>query len=192
MSTIPSDSPRRLLLRVTVKLMALFAGLAVAAVLFSPLLDDPAQQSDSPTPLRIPLSPVDSPSLSRHPWAGGNLILLQVPATSPLNYPAATQLQNPEPSQPQRTRRTGLFLAYDRGTDMGCPMQWVAPGSAGTPLQPWPGGFRDTCRGSWYDAAGRVLRGQEAKRNLAIPPYRLIEPDLLEVGVNGDNSAPAK
>ncbi|MCW8829172.1 MAG: ubiquinol-cytochrome C reductase, iron-sulfur subunit [Gammaproteobacteria bacterium] len=195
-----NDTPRRLLLRVVAKLMLLVGAAAVGYILFASL-EEEQQQAHTPAPIQLPLTPVRHPTVTRHPWPGGNLLLLQYPADTPVAYPPETRLLDPNSAharqpgglaQPQRSLQTGVFLAYDRGTDMGCPLEWVGAGTRQGPFQPWPGGFRDACRGSWYDAAGRVLRGQEARRNLDIPPYRLPAPDLLEVGVNGDNPAPAE
>lgn len=195
-----NDTPRRLLLRVAAKLMLLVGAAAVGYVFFASLKEG-QQQAHTPAPIQLRLTPVRHPTVTRHPWAGGNLLLLQYPADTPVAYPPETRLLDPKSAQsrqpagltqPRRSLQAGVFLAYDRGTDMGCPLEWVAADTRQAPFQPWPGGFRDACRGSWYDAAGRVLRGQEAGRNLGIPPYRIIGPDLLEVGVNGDNPAPAK
>ncbi|HEY9148707.1 MAG TPA: ubiquinol-cytochrome C reductase, iron-sulfur subunit [Gammaproteobacteria bacterium] len=195
-----NDTTRRLLLRVVVKLM-LLAGIAATGYILFASLDEEPQQAHTPAPLQLPLPPVQHPTVTRHPWAGGNLLLLQYPADAPVAYPPEARLFDPGSTQarqpaalalPQRSLQRGVFLAYDRGTDMGCPLEWVAAGTRQGPIQPWPGGFRDTCRGSWYDAAGRVLRGQEAGRNLDIPPYRMLAPDLLEVGINGDNPASVK
>ena len=151
-----NDTPRRLLLRVVVKLM-LLAGIAATGYVLFASLDEEPQQAHTPAPLQLPLPPVQHPTVTRHPWAGGNLLLLQYPADAPVAYPPEAQLFDPESTQARQ------------------------PAALALPQ-----------RGSWYDAAGRVLRGQEAGRNLDIPPYRLLTPDLLEVGVNGDNPASVK
>jgi ubiquinol-cytochrome c reductase iron-sulfur subunit len=73
------------------------------------------------------------------------------------------------------------FVASDYGTDLNCPLKFdgLLPTADD---QGWRGGFRDTCRGSKYDLAGRVLKGQQAQRNLEIPDYR-IEGDTLYIRV---------
>lgn len=195
-----TDTPKRLLLRLGLKLMTLCSAVAVGYVLFASIGDD--DEPAPPAPLRLQLDLADATPLRRIPWSGGNLILLQrseailagLAAVEPhLLDPHSRHAREPAglPS-PTRSFHPSLFVAYDRSTDLACPLQWVAPGDASAPLQPWPGGLRDSCGGSWYDASGRVLRGQSAKRNLDIPPYTFSEPDLLRIGISGDNSAPEK
>jgi ubiquinol-cytochrome c reductase iron-sulfur subunit len=196
------DSLRRLQLRVAVKLMLL---VTVATVLYILLAstDKPEESPEGIAPLQIALDrEAMAGTLQRIRWGGGNLLLIR--RNSPLLASLAAneaELLDPHSgsarqpaglSNPGRARHPEWFLAFDRGSDMGCPLRWVAAGAADAPLQPWPGGLRDNCRGSWYDAAGRVFRNQEAKRNLDIPPYRLLRENLLEVGINGDNPASVK
>lgn len=195
------DNPRRLLLRLSVKFLFLAAAILSGYVLFSST-EKPQKHAEPVNLLQVELAPVERTTVTRRQWAGGNLILLQRPHPTPavkealeakLLDPLSQSARQPTGlSKRGRSRQSGLFLAYDRGTDMGCPLEWVPGGNRQAPHQPWPGGFRDSCRGSWYDAAGRVFKGQEAQRNLDIPPYRLVKPDLLEVGINGDNPASVK
>jgi len=197
-----ADTSRRLLLRVLVKLMLLCAAAIAIYVLLSSI--DSADEDKPSQPiatLRVPLPTAATANPQRLVWAGGNLILLhRGPALldalprhdGRLFDPGSLSAKQPAAmTGPGRSLRPDLFLAYDRGTDMGCPLNWIPAGDTTAPLQPWPGGLRDNCRGSWYDAAGRVFKGQEAQRNLDIPPYRLLEGGLLEIGVSGDNAAPA-
>lgn len=196
------DSSRRLILRVSVKLMLLFMAITMLFVLLSSIeRDDSENVGVSIPPLRLQLPDKPETNPRRIPWAGGNLIMIWRDATllnsltqhdsellEPLFQPAH---QSTERSHPGHATHPEIFIAFDRGTDMGCPLNWIPAGNHDAPLQPWPGGFRDNCRGSWYDAAGRVFKGQEAQRNLDIPPYRLLEGGLLEIGVSRDNAAPA-
>jgi ubiquinol-cytochrome c reductase iron-sulfur subunit len=195
------DSPRRLLLRVAVKLLFLI-GIGISIyILFASTGEQSPIKPTLPAPLRIPLAQMNGNTFQRLPWQGGNLLLLRrTPGELAQLGSHDEQLLNPDsvhahqppalPS-PARSLYPELFIAFDRGTDLGCPLQWIAAGAAdGAPIQPWPGGFRDSCAGSWYDAAGRVFKGQAAKRNLEIPAYR-IDGELLEIGTRGDNPAPA-
>lgn len=197
-----NEPSKRLFLRVSVKLM-LLVGIGITAyALLSSVAQQPDAPDDAPQPLRIPLNAESSTVMNRIAWEGGNLVMVR---RSPAQLSALSQHQSAlldpdsrDARQPEglpassRSFAPSVFIAYDRGTDMGCPLNWVGPGDHSAPHQPWPGGFRDTCRGSWYDAAGRVFRGQQASRNLDIPPYRVIGPDLLEIGGNGDNPASTK
>ena len=196
-----ADTQARLLLRVSVKLLSLFGlGFAAYALLTSiPFGSDVPRASQT---LSYRLNGLAENETQRIPWSGGNLILVRRSAATlaalqenpgALLDPASSNAHQPEGlSGPVRSHRPELFLAFDRGTDLGCPLGWIPPGNRDAPQQPWHGGFRDTCAGSWYDAAGRVFRNQQAERNLDIPPYRFGGGDLLEIGLNGDNAAPAK
>jgi ubiquinol-cytochrome c reductase iron-sulfur subunit len=182
--------------------MLFFAFITTLYVLISGIGNHSEQtQHIQHPPVRISLSQVSESTPQRVVWAGGNLILIRRNEALLNRLPHHNeQLLDPQslsadqpttlPS-PERSLRPDIFLAFDRGTDMGCPLNWVPAGHRKAPLQPWPGGFRDNCRGSWYDAAGRVFREQEAQRNLSIPQYRIVGEDLLEVGGSGDNAAPA-
>jgi len=63
------------------------------------------------------------------------------------------------------------------GTSIGCPVHPVYENERVT-------GFIDRCRGWRYDAAGRVYQGQEALRNLTVPPYWIDGDGLILIGVN--------
>lgn len=195
-----TELPTRLLLRVSVKLLFLFSLGIVAYTLLSSLITERGEPLAAP-PLLFQVEALSDNQALRIAWAGGNLILVKrSEATLAALQSATDKLQDPlsyQASQPEglpahtRSLQPALFLAFDRGTDMGCPITWVAAGNREAPQQPWPGGFRDQCRGSWYDAAGRVFKAQQAGRNLDIPPYRYRGKDLLEIGLSGDNAAPA-
>lgn len=195
------DTPRRLLLRLGVKLMGLSALLLSVYILIASVSDNVGTPEPETAPLQIDLAALNGATFSRIPWSGGNLLLLRRNTAQLESLPGLkTQLLDPQSRHaeqppglpaPQRSHLPDYFLAYDKGGDMGCPLNWIPAGDRTAPQQPWPGGFRDSCQGAWYDAAGRVFRNQQASRNLTVPPHRLIGPDLLEVGVNGDNPASA-
>ncbi len=195
-----TDTPVRLLLRVSIKLLSLFGLGAVFYTLLSSLGHDNAEQPVAAPPLLHSLEGFAEGQSYRLAWGMGNLILVRRNEetlaslqrdTERLRDPLSQQARQPGHLSPQtRSVRPDLFVAFDRGTDLGCPLKWIPPGSHEAPQQPWPGGFRDSCRGSWYDAAGRVFKGQQAGRNLDIPPYRFLNEDLLEIGSYGDNPPP--
>ncbi len=198
-----AESAIRLLLRISVKLFSLFALGFVLYGLFSSLDDhSPAHPASAPPPLRHSLESVAEDQSYRIPWGMGNLILVQRSTTTLASLqqeperlldPLSRHTNQPINMSPEtRSVRPELFIAFDRGTYLGCPLEWIPPGKRQAWLQPWPGGFRDSCSGSWYDAAGRVFKGQQAGRNLDIPSYRFLSKDLLEIGPSGDNPTPAK
>lgn len=161
-----SEPSRRLILRVTLKLFGLTALLFIVYILFSGD-DEQATPATTLTPLRVELNTLHPAQAQRHEWAGGPLQLLRMSDNSPPH------------------------IFYDRGGKLGCPLRWQPPGTPQAPQQPWPGGFRDQCNSVWYHYDGKVLPQQASEQDLKSPPYRIIEGHLLEIGVNGDNAAPA-
>ncbi len=184
------DTSRRLLLRLGVKLMFLIAIVFSIYVLVAPLADQYQPQDEQPPLLRIRITDLETGNIRRIPWQGGNLILLRYSeAVSNQLNGHNKQLHKPHPvPDPQE-----IYVAFDRGTGMGCPLQWLPPATLvdNAPLRPWPGGFRDTCDHFWYDAAGRIFAGQAVGRNLESPTYRLTG-ELLEIGRNSDNPPPVE
>ena len=160
------EPSRRLVLRVILKLFGLTALLFIIYVLFS-ADDEQATPAATLPRLQIKLTTLQPTQPQRLEWAGGPLQLLRMADNTP------------------------PYLFYDRGGNLGCPLSWQSPGTAQAPQQPWPGGFRDQCNSVWYLYNGKVLPQQANEQNLQSPPYRIIEGDLLEIGVNGDNGVPA-
>jgi len=46
----------------------------------------------------------------------------------------------------------------------------------------WMGGFFCPCHKSKFDLAGRVYKAVPAPTNLAVPPHRYLDPDVVEIG----------
>lgn len=162
------ESPRRLLLRLGVKLLAIIS-LLIPAYLLLNGSDSSYENSEKepalPTLLKIP--PLLAATPQRLHWAGGTLQLLRMKHdASPL-------------------------LFFDRGGKLGCPLVWQPAGKKSAPEQPWPGGFHDQCETTWYRYDGSVLPGQTVSRDLRGPPFRLLSENLLQIGTSGDNAAPA-
>jgi ubiquinol-cytochrome c reductase iron-sulfur subunit len=53
----------------------------------------------------------------------------------------------------------------------------------------WKGGFYCPCHNSRFDLAGRVFQGVPAPTNLKVPPYRFIDENRIEIGVNPEGAA---
>ena len=53
----------------------------------------------------------------------------------------------------------------------------------------WKGGFYCPCHNSRFDLAGRVYEGVPAPTNLKVPPYRFIDDNRIEIGVNPEGAA---
>ncbi len=53
----------------------------------------------------------------------------------------------------------------------------------------WQGGFFCPCHNSQFDLAGRVINGSPAPDNLIVPPYRYIDDNRIEIGVDPQKGA---
>ena len=170
---------RRLRLRVTVKLMflVLFIGLAYT---FLRTLPSSPEVGDT---LRYDLSGLEPGVATRLVWDNKRVILYRRNVAAMDNRERLAEFlldpqsrhssQPPFAENPYRSLQAQYFVALDYGTDLNCQLDYVNGAQAGPKGVLWLGGLRDRCRGSWYDDAGRVYKGQQALRNLTIPAYRI-------------------
>ena len=173
------SNPRRLYLRVTLKLMGAGLLLLVMYAMASGFFGNPG--SDSASSMHIDLAELPPGGLHRVEWRGRELMVLRRSpamdaadaAHEPRLYDPASRwsVQPRDARNPGRTLVPGYFIAYAQGTDLSCPLDLVPPDEAAP--EGWGGGFVDRCRGSRYDFAGRVHDGQPARRNLKVPVYRV-------------------
>ncbi|MFU8837481.1 MAG: hypothetical protein ACNA75_04190 [Thiohalomonadaceae bacterium] len=191
-----TEHPRRLLLRVATKLMAMTALLFFASILLLNL----RCSGDPERPLSTQTEQIQANShqaLQRISWSEGNVLVLyrdndllaQLEATNPrLSDPDSQRVQQPADLPIHRARLASHLVLFDRGGEMACPLEWLPPGHRLPPHQPWPGGFREICQNTWYDAAGRAYGS--SSRNIPIPAHHWQGQDLLILGRDGDNRAP--
>ena len=52
----------------------------------------------------------------------------------------------------------------------------------------WIGGFFCPCHGSRFDLSGRVYKGVPASANLVVPPYKYINDNVIEIGVDQETA----
>jgi Rieske Fe-S protein len=192
------DNPRRLLLRVATKLMAMAALLFFASILLLNLrCSGDLERPVSTQTERVQVS--SSQALQRIPWSGGNVLVLyrdaeqlaQLELANPqLRDPDSQSAQQPPGLAVHRAKRASHLVLFDRGGEMACPLEWLPPDHRLPPHQPWPGGFREICQNTWYDAAGRAYGSGRSARNIPIPAHHWQGQDLLILGHDGDNRAP--
>ncbi len=106
---------------------------------------------------------------------------LQADDTRLLDFDSTESRQPSWAQNPYRSREPEWFVSIGVGTDFSCPVRHLAAASEPFLEQPWQGGFIDDCRGSRYDSAGRVYRGQYADENLIVPEY-IRKDDVLILG----------
>lgn len=184
----PSDASRRLVLRVATKALGALALLATAYVLFSSALDrDGRPETERFT---VDLAALAPGKVLQVDWNGRSVLVLRrtgamiealkAPASG-LADPNSSESRQPAETQNRfRSLRPEYLVILGHGTDLGCPVEWAGPETAEAP-KPWHGGFRDRCRGSWYDLAGRVYADQPATRNLPVPEHHFSGATVLHL-----------
>lgn len=175
------DSPRRLVLRVTAKLMGLVGLLALAYVLFAALTGEGGRRPAHGQ--LFELADLAPGTARRLEWEGRRIWVLHRSARmlAQVERPAVALKHErdgwgrlPAGINPRyRSADPRYLVVLDYGTELGCPLEfvpWREEAADG-----WRGGFQDRCRGSRYDFAGRVLSSSSAPRNLEVPAHA-IEP----------------
>ena len=185
MDSAAGDNPRRRLLRVLAKLGLLLLLGGFLAILL-PGLYGPAPSAPDGEVLRLRLADIGPGQARQLEWRSRPLwVLHRSPAQQAALRGAGDRLLDPDSRGsiqpdwargPWRSRDPAWLVVVGLGTDLGCTLDYLPPGEADA-----AGGFRDTCRGSRYDASGRVLKGQHARSNLRVPRHR-IEAGWLLVG----------
>lgn len=179
----------RLILRLAAKVLGSIALLAWAYVLVSSAFDAGGNKTGTEQ-LTIDLSKLPPGEVQQVKWSGRLVLVLHrsgamIDALEQSN-PALLDPNSSGSHQPKsanirfRSLSPEYLVVLGHGTDLGCPVEWADAGARGAP-QPWHGGFRDRCGGSWYDLAGRVYNGQAANRNLTVPPHHFSGETLLHL-----------
>lgn len=182
---------RRLRLRVLAKLMLATAFLAVVFVFLSAFLS--GDKPGDPVPgLQVDIGDMAAGEMRTVIWEGRPIIvhrrdaaqrdaLLRADAErdAGLRDPSSKRSEQPAGADPAlRSMAPDWFVAIALGTDYGCPVKPVAEPTRENGIDV---AFVDDCRGSRYDAAGRVLAGDYADRNLVVPAHT-IDGDTLILG----------
>ena len=181
----------RLILRVTQKLMLLAALLFVMYVFVASLSTNEGE--DGQTAVTLDLADIPPGDVHVAEWKGRKVLVLhRTPAMLVEIQALERELMNPRSRfshQPaaadtiHRALRTEYFVALAYGTDIDCEVEFV-PYRA-QPTEGWRGGFKDRCRGSRYDFAGRAFKNQPAQRNLVVPEHYYPSATELVIGVSG-------
>lgn len=192
--TSRADEAHRLRLRVIAKAMLGVAFLSVLFVFLSAFLSGDREAETTPA-LRVNVADVRVGETIVEMWEGRPvLVQRRTPETiralreGPSATPALRDPESERSEQPDsvdaalRSNEPEWFVALGLGTDQGCPVRALpADPDEDFAGAPWAGGFADECRGSRYDAAGRVFAGQYADRNLIVPTHSL-RGDTLVIG----------
>ena len=98
--------------------------------------------------------------------------------------------QQPKYAQnPTRSIKPEISVLVGVCTHLGCAPEFL-PEVKPEPFDPnWKGGYFCPCHKSRYDLAGRVFKSQPAPANLPVPPYRFVDDNTLEIGVDQKGAA---
>lgn len=156
--------PHRLRLRVAVKAMTALLIATVAYLLLSYASSSPPLPRHSAL-REVALDGIAPGQLEVVEWSGRQVVVLH-------RGGSLAEEGGPE----------GRFLVVvGHAVASGCPVIYQPPAShLGAPVEPWPGGFRDPCSGSWYDSAGHSLDSSGA--DLRVPPHHFPSTHTLIIG----------
>jgi ubiquinol-cytochrome c reductase iron-sulfur subunit len=98
--------------------------------------------------------------------------------------------QQPEYAKnPTRSIKPEIAVIVGTCTHLGCSPTFK-PELEPQPFDAdWKGGFYCPCHNSRFDLAGRVYDGVPAPTNLKVPPYRFIDDNRIEIGVDPEGAA---
>ncbi|NNF95533.1 MAG: hypothetical protein HKM94_01240 [Halobacteria archaeon] len=183
------SNPRRLYLRVTLKLLLLM-GLGLAAIPFIASLrqvgSDPGD-TNNPWIVEVDLRGHEAGQIHAVPWPGGEVWIhyrtqqdirhLQTAAMDTLRDPASQQSDQPAAViTGYRSLKPEYFVFLPRETRRGCQVQQIE-------LQVGITGYSEACYGARFDNAGRIFKhsGQPDQHNLTIPPHEFSGPTTLRL-----------
>ena len=183
------SNPRRLYLKVTLKLLLLL-GLGLAAIPFITSLhhsDNDGQSAANPWYVEVDVSRLVPGQWQSVPWPGGEVWIyartqreiqaLQTADTDRLRDPDSRHSQQPvAASNAYRSLQPDYFVFLPRETLRGCQIQQIE-------LQMGINGYSEACYGARFDNAGRIFKdsGQPEQHNLTVPPHEFIGVDRLRL-----------
>ena len=183
------SNPRRLYLKVTLKLLLLL-GLGLAAIPFITSLhhsDNDGQSAANPWYVEVDVSRLVPGQWQSVPWPGGEVWIyartqreiqaLQTADTDRLRDPDSRHSQQPAAaSNASRSLQPDYFVFLPRETRRGCQIRQIE-------LQAGINGYTEACYGARFDNAGRIFEdsGQPDQHNLTVPPHEFIGVDRLRL-----------
>lgn len=191
------DGGRRHFLLVATTVTGL-AGAGLAAVPFLASWRPSARARALGAPVEQDISKLEPGALMKVNWRGQAIYIVrrtrEMLATleSPelaarLRDPKSEQSEQPKYAQNEsRALKPEVLILVGVCTHLGC-----APMNRFQPQDPelgadWPGGFYCPCHGSRFDLAGRVFKDVPAPLNLKVPPYRFVNENVVQIGVDAE------
>jgi len=150
-------------------------------------------------PVDVDISKLEEGALMKIVWRGKPVsVLRRSPVMLERLEGETVELRDPDSEEDQqpaycknefRSIKPDVLVVVSNCTHLGCvPTSRfeVAPADLGPD---WVGGFFCPCHGSKFDLAGRVFAGVPAPLNLAVPPYRYIDDNILRIGEDAEAAA---
>lgn len=167
--------------------LASLGGAAVAAagavVPFAASFAPSRKTKGEGAPVTVDISGMERGKLNIVPWRRKPVwVLLRTPEQLSTLEGIDEELSDPGSDasiQPEycknatRSIKPEVFIAVGICTHLGC-----------SPATNFPSGFLCACHGSYFDVAGRVLKGSPAPTNLTIPDHHYVDDGTVVVGVS--------
>ncbi|HEX7117063.1 MAG TPA: ubiquinol-cytochrome c reductase iron-sulfur subunit [Steroidobacter sp.] len=174
------------------------AGAALTAVPFLASWKPSARAQALGAPVEQDISKLEPGAMIKVNWRGQAIFIVRrtPEMVSSLDNPELhARLRDPKSEESQqpdyakneaRSLKPEILVLIGVCTHLGCaPLSRFQPGDAELGAD-WPGGFYCPCHGSKFDLAGRVFKDVPAPLNLAVPPYRFINENVVQIGVDAE------
>lgn len=174
------------------------AGAAMTAVPFLASWQPSARAKALGAPVEQDISRLEPGAIVKVNWRGQAIFIVRrtPQMMETLSNPAlVAQLRDPNSEvseQPEYAKNEARALNPDVlvmvgvCTHLGCaPLGRFDPNDAELGAD-WPGGFYCPCHGSKFDLSGRVFKDVPAPTNLKIPPYRFVNENVVQIGVDAE------
>lgn len=192
------NSSRRLFLTATTAVVG-GAGAAMAAIPFLKTLKPSARAEVAGAPVTEDISKLGPGQLVLLQWRGQPIwVIRRTPEMLEALPSQDSRLRDPKSENPEqqpeyarnafRSIKPEYLVLVGTCTHLGCsPM--FRPEMQPQPFDSdWKGGFYCPCHNSRFDLAGRVYEGVPAPTNLVVPPYRFLDDNRIQIGVNPEGA----
>ena len=176
------------------------AGAAMAAIPFLKTLRPSARAEVAGAPVTADVSKIEPGQRLMVQWRGQPVwIIRRTPEMLAALASQDGRLRDPKSDNPDqqpeyarneyRSVKPELLVLVGTCTHLGCSPTF-RPEMIPEPFDSeWKGGFYCPCHNSRFDLAGRVYEGVPAPTNLAVPPYRFLDDNRVQIGVNPEQGA---
>ncbi|MEZ5544752.1 MAG: ubiquinol-cytochrome c reductase iron-sulfur subunit [Lysobacteraceae bacterium] len=188
------DTGRRRFLTATTAVVG-GAGAAMAAIPFLKTLQPSARAKVAGAPVTEDISKLEVGQRLLSQWRGQPIWIIR---RTPEQLAALPQqdgrLRDPNSDNPEqqpeyaknpyRSIKPEILVLVGTCTHLGCSPTFF-PELVPEPFDSeWKGGFYCPCHNSRFDLAGRVYQSVPAPTNLKVPPYRFLDDNHIEIGVD--------